>query len=95
MLKRSESAALSKAALQRVASGKAGVIPPNKKHTERLAKLKKDKIHMVAKKDCPHCHRRDSMKLVFVNPAHKEVKPLGATKSMWKCEHCSAMAPHK
>ena len=40
MLKRKEVVALSKATLQRVASGKAGVIPPNKKHSERLAQLK-------------------------------------------------------
>lgn len=42
MLKRSDVVALSKAALQRVASGKAGVVPPNKEHVERLAKKKKD-----------------------------------------------------
>jgi hypothetical protein len=43
MLKRSEIVALSKAALQRVASGKAGAIPANKKHIERLDELKQDK----------------------------------------------------
>jgi hypothetical protein len=43
MLQRSEAKTLSKNAVQRVACGKAGVIPPNKKHTERLAKLKKNK----------------------------------------------------
>ncbi len=43
MLKRSEIVALSKAALQRVASGKAAVIPANKKHIERLDELKRDK----------------------------------------------------
>ena len=43
MLKRSDVVALSKGALQRVASGRAGTLPPNKKHTERLAKLKKAK----------------------------------------------------
>lgn len=48
MLKRSEAATLSKSALQRVASGKAGNIAPNKKHTERLAKLKKSKADRAA-----------------------------------------------
>jgi hypothetical protein len=43
MLKRSEIIALSKAALQRVASRKAGGIPANKKHVERLDELKRDK----------------------------------------------------
>lgn len=43
MLKRTEIVALSKAALERVASGKAGKIPPNKKHSERLRKLKQAK----------------------------------------------------
>jgi hypothetical protein len=43
MLKRSEIVALSKAAIQRVAAGKTGVIPANKKHTERLAQLKQEK----------------------------------------------------
>lgn len=42
-MKRTEAIALSKRALERVASGKVGVIPPNKKHTERLSKLKKSK----------------------------------------------------
>jgi hypothetical protein len=43
MLKRSEIVALSKAAIQRVAAGKTGVIAPNKKHAERLAQLKQEK----------------------------------------------------
>jgi hypothetical protein len=48
MLKRSDAVTLSKNALQRVASGKAGKIAPNKKHTERLAKLKKNKVDREA-----------------------------------------------
>ncbi len=43
MLKRAEAVALSKGALQRVASGRAGTIPAGKKHIERLAKLKQAK----------------------------------------------------
>jgi hypothetical protein len=43
VLKRSEIVALSKAALQRVMSGKAGAIPPNEKHIKRLAELKQEK----------------------------------------------------
>jgi hypothetical protein len=48
VLKRTEAIALSKRALQRVAAGKAGVIPANKKHAERLAKLKKNKKDQAA-----------------------------------------------
>lgn len=47
-MKRTEAIALSKRALERVAAGKAGVIPANKKHTERLAKLKKNKKDRAA-----------------------------------------------
>jgi len=43
MVKRTEAVALSKRAIERVAAGKAGVIPANKKHAERLARLKKSK----------------------------------------------------
>lgn len=43
MLKHKEIVALSKAALQRVASGLAGSIPANKKHIARLRELQKDK----------------------------------------------------
>jgi hypothetical protein len=43
MLKRTEIIALSKRAIERVASGKAGTIPANKRHLHQLAKLKREK----------------------------------------------------
>jgi hypothetical protein len=51
MLKRSKVVALSKSAIQRVAAGKAGVIPANKRHLKELEELKRHKHDLEARKE--------------------------------------------
>ena len=48
-----------------------------------------------ARRDCPACKRISSMRIVFLDMRHREVKPHEAYRSAWKCDGCHAIKAHE